>query len=197
MANDRRSEASLAVSLSNFLSGIRLTQNLTRIIHQPKKPTNEGTWGSRMRRKTAVSQEHHPPKTRASGCAGPVPIGLRVALRPKASWQPPPASHTLFARRPSTRSTALHRTCEGARTHAHQCQRCLTTGATGHDEGNALVLRSSPSCPRAPRLRPRHGSVALVAAAHWVLLKTSRRHVARHPEAAACHNTRHGVASTR
>src|SRR6266851_9435559 len=39
---------------------------LTRIIHEPKKPTEEGALGSRMILKTAVSQEHHNPKPRAS-----------------------------------------------------------------------------------------------------------------------------------
>src|SRR6266545_5948859 len=84
---------------------------LTRIIHQPKKLTQEGTLGSRMMLKTAVSQEHHHPKTRASGCAGTVQIGLIVAIRHNASWQPPQAYNKLFARGPSTLSTALHRTC--------------------------------------------------------------------------------------
>src|SRR6266702_4208518 len=84
---------------------------LARIIHQPKKPTKEGTLGSRMLLKTAVSQEHHHPKTSASGCPGTVQIGLIVAIRHNASWQPPQAYNKLFARGPSTLSTALHRTC--------------------------------------------------------------------------------------
>jgi hypothetical protein len=146
--------------------------------------------GSRMRLKTAVSQEHHHPKTRASGCAGPVQIGLIVAIRHNASWQPPQAYNKLFARRPSTLSTALHRTCEVERPPANKFNLCLKTGATGHDEGNEIVLRSSHSCTRAPSLSKRNGIVSIVAAAHWVLLKTSRRNVSSNTEAAACKNTR-------
>src|SRR5215475_2463507 len=36
---------------------------LARIIHHPKKPTEESALGSRMMLKTAVSQAHHNPKT--------------------------------------------------------------------------------------------------------------------------------------
>jgi hypothetical protein len=147
--------------------------------------------GSRMMRKTAVSQEHHHPKTRASGCAGTGHSGLIVAIRHHASWQPPQAYNTLFARGPLTLSTALHRTCEVARTHANKFKLCLKTGATGHDEGNAIVIRSSHACTRAPSLRKRHWIVSIVAAAPWGVLKPSRRHVSSHPEAAAGKNTRH------
>src|SRR5713101_2763249 len=41
-------------------------KSLARIIHEPKKPTEEGALWSRMILKTAVSQEHHNPKPRAS-----------------------------------------------------------------------------------------------------------------------------------
>ena len=80
----------------------------------------EGTLGSRMMLKTAVSQEHHNPKTRASGCAGTVQIGLIVAIRHNASWQPPQAYNKLFARGPSTLSTERHRTGSVERTHANK-----------------------------------------------------------------------------
>ena len=130
-----------------------------------------------MIRKTAVSQEHHPPQTSASGCPGTVLIGLIVAIRHHASWQPPQAYTKLFGRGPSTLSTALHRTCEVERTHANKVKLCLKTGATGHDEGNEMVIRSSHSCPRAPSLSQRHWIVSIVAEAHWVVRKTSRRHV--------------------
>ena len=133
--------------------------------------------GSRMMLKTAVSQEHHNPKTRASGCAGTVQIGLIVAIRHNASWQPPQAYNKLFARGPSTLSTERHRTGSVERTHANKFKLCLKTGATGHDEGNEIVIRSSHSCTRAPSLSKRHWIVSIVAEAHWVLLKTSRRNV--------------------
>ena len=99
------------VLLKDIDEQLGLTRHLARIIHQPKKSTKEGTLGSRMMLKTAVSQEHHHPKTSASGCAGPVQIGLIVTIRHHASWQPPQAYNKLFARRPSTLSTTLHRTC--------------------------------------------------------------------------------------
>src|SRR6266567_4651186 len=53
---------------------------LARIIHQPKKPTEEDALGSRMMLKTAVSQEHHHPKTSASGCPDTVLTGLTVVI---------------------------------------------------------------------------------------------------------------------
>src|SRR5438093_2630155 len=70
---------------------------LARIIHEPKKPTEEGALGSRMMLKTAVSQEHHNPKTNASACPGTVQVGLMVAIGHNASRQPPQASRKLCA----------------------------------------------------------------------------------------------------
>ena len=37
---------------------------------------------------TTVSQGHHAPKTSASGRPGALQIGLKIAIRRKASWQP-------------------------------------------------------------------------------------------------------------
>jgi len=103
----------------------------------------------------------------------------------------------VFVPESSTRSTAPPRTCVVKRPQANKVTRRRTTGATGHDEGNDLVSRSSHSCTRAPRVSPRHCRVSLVAEAHAVVRHTSRRQVSRHPEAAACHHTRHGWAATR
>src|SRR6266568_7513606 len=58
----------------------RGVNDLARIIHQPKKPTEEDALGSRMMLKTAVSQEHHHPKTSASGCPDTVLTGLTVVI---------------------------------------------------------------------------------------------------------------------
>src|SRR2546426_1962213 len=80
---------------------------LTRIIHQPKKPTEEGALGSRMILKTAVSQKHHNPKTSASACPDTVQVGLMVAIGHNASRQPPQAYSQLFAPEPSMLSTEL------------------------------------------------------------------------------------------
>jgi hypothetical protein len=67
----------------------------------------------------------------------------------------------------------------------------LNTGATGHDEGHAILIRSFNACTRAPSLHTRHGIVSLVADAHCVVLQTSRRHVSSHTAAAECPITRH------
>ena len=74
----------------------------------------------------------------------------------------------------------MHKAYEAKRTHANKVKLCLKTGATGHAEGNDIVLRSFPSCTRAPSVRKRHGSVSMVAAAPGVVLNTARRSVSRH-----------------
>src|SRR4029450_13280879 len=86
---------------------------------------------------------------------------------------------------------------EGRRPQATKSTRRLKTDATGHDEGHALVLRSGPSCTRAPRLSPRSWRGSLVAAALGLVLHTSRRQGSRPPEAAAGTHHRHGFAAKR
>ena len=76
------------------------------------------------------------------------------------------------------------------RTHANKVKLRLTTGATGHDEGNAIVIRSLNSCTRAPSLSKRHWIVSIVADAHCVVLTTSRRKVSSNTYAAECNNKR-------
>jgi hypothetical protein len=61
--------------------------------------------------------------------------------------------------------------------HASKVKLRRQTGATGHDEGNEIVIRSLRSCTRAPSLSKRNWLVAIVAEAHWVVRNTSRRHV--------------------
>src|SRR4029453_17996858 len=116
-------------------------------------------------------------QTRASDCAGTVQIGLIVAIRHNASWQPPQAYNKLFARGSSTLSIELHRTCEVERTHANKFKLCLKAGATRHDAGNEIVIRSSHSWTRAPSLSKRNWIVSIVVGPPWVVLKTSRRNV--------------------
>jgi hypothetical protein len=72
------------------------------------------------------------------------------------------------------------RACEVKRTHANKVKLRLKTGATGHDEGNDIVIRSGHSCTRAPSLSKRNWIVSIVAEAHWVVLNTSRRKVSSH-----------------
>ena len=62
--------------------------------------------------------------------------------------------------------------------------------ATGHEEGNAIVIRSLHSCTRAPSLSKRNWIVAIVARAHGVVLHTSRHRVSRSTEAAERKNKR-------
>src|SRR5215470_8509728 len=83
------------------------------------------------------------------------------------------------------------------RPHAKQVTLRLTMGATGHEEGQASVSRSSPSGPRAPTWSQRSWLVARVAEAPGVVLHPSRRHVARNTEAAAGPKTRHCFAAKR
>jgi hypothetical protein len=71
-------EANAAIARLNGTS-------LARIIHQPKKPTEEGALGSRMILKTAVLQVRHNPKTNASGCPGTGPTGLMAVIGHTAS----------------------------------------------------------------------------------------------------------------
>ena len=63
------------------------------------------------------------------------------------------------------------------RTHANKVKLRLNTGATGHDEGNDILIRSVHSCTRAPSLSKRSWIVSIVAEAHGVVFNTSRRKV--------------------
>ena len=77
------------------------------------------------------------------------------------------------------------------RTQAKKVKLRLSTGATGHDEGNDILIRSVSSCTRAPSVSKRSWMVSIVAQAHGVPFKTSRRKVSSNTEAAACKNRRH------
>ena len=112
--------------------------------------------GSKMILTTIVVQDHHAPKTSLSGCPGIAQIGLIVASRHNVAWQPPWAYNKLLARASSTLSTERHRICEVKRTHANKVNVRLTTGATGHEEGNAISTRWPNSCTRAPSLSKRN-----------------------------------------
>src|SRR5206468_1082518 len=105
---------------------------------------------SKMILTTLVSQDHHTPKTSLSGCPGTAQTGLIVASRHNWAWQPPWAYNKLLALASSTLSTQRHRPCEVTRTHANKVNVRLTTGATGHAEGNEILIRWPHSCTRAP-----------------------------------------------
>jgi hypothetical protein len=83
------------------------TDQLARIIHQPEKSTRKETFGAKMSLTTTVSQDHHDPKTSAAGRPGTTQIGLIVAIRHNASWQPLRAYNHRFALEPSWLSIAL------------------------------------------------------------------------------------------
>src|SRR4029434_7686830 len=70
-----------------------------------------------------------------------------------------------------------HRAGEVRRTQANKVKLRLSTGATGHEEGNDIVSRSVSSCTRAPSVSKRSWLVSIVAQAHGVPFKTSRRQV--------------------
>ena len=86
--------------------------------------------------------------------------------------------------------TRPHRAIYVRRTQANKVKARLTTGATGHDEGNDIVIRSATSCTWAPSLSKRSWIVSIVAQAQGVVLNTSRRKVSSNTEAAECKNTR-------
>jgi hypothetical protein len=79
---------------------------------------------------TTVYQDHHDLKASSSDGLGSVRIGLSVALRRTAAWQPPRADHHRFAREPPDISMAL-------------------TGPATSD-GHALTTLHSASIPAPP-----------------------------------------------
>jgi hypothetical protein len=81
---------------------------------------------------------------------------------------------------------ALKATPYVRRMHANNDKLRLKTGATGHDEANDTLMRVPSSLTRAPSLSKRHCIVSILARAHSVVLKTSRRKVSSHTYAAEC-----------
>ena len=100
-----------------------------------------------------------------------------VAMRRNSPLQPPWVNNKLFALKPLTLFTELYRISAVSRTHANKVKLRLNIGATGHDEGKEIVIRSVNSCTRAPSLSKRSWMVSMVAEAHGVVFNTSRRHV--------------------
>jgi hypothetical protein len=145
---------------------------------------------------STLSQGHHAPKTNSSGHSGVRRIGLKVATRRTASWQPSEAYNHRFAIVAGLRFK-LAEACEVKRRHANKVKLRLNTGATGHDEGSEIGIRSVNSCPRAPRLNKRNWIVSRVAQAHEVVFNTARRKVSSKTEAAECKNNLNGLASKR
>jgi hypothetical protein len=81
-----------------------------------------------------------------------------------ASCQPPGAYLHCLAWEPlDSRSSSP--AGEVRRTHANKVTLRLTTGATGHDEGNDMLIHAVNSCTRAPSVSKRRWIVAIVAAA--------------------------------
>jgi hypothetical protein len=174
-----RSASSLRVLLYAFWSRrSRLASHLARIIHQPEKLTREGPGGGQLILSTTVVQDHHAPKASASAGLDSVRSGLSVVSRRTSSEPPPWADNSRFRLEPPEVACA-HRAYGLRRLDPYNVQQRRNTGATGHDEGNAIRIRSLPSCTRAPSLRRRNGLVAIVAQAHGVVLHTSRRRVSR------------------
>src|SRR4030095_4296546 len=88
-----------------------------------------------------------------------------------------------------------HSPCETRRTQANKVKLRLKSDATGHDEGNDIVMRSVNSCTRAPSLSTWSWIVSIVAQAQGAVLNTSRRKVSRNTKSAECRNTRNELAS--
>ena len=157
---------------------------LARIIHQPEKSTREGSFGARMLSTTTVCEDHHAPQTSAAACPGRVHMSLMVAIVSRSGTMPPVSLlglgvQQLFCTCSFDALDRVQWACTVQRTHANKVKRRLNTGATGHDEGNDIWIRSLHSGTRAPSLSQRHWIVSIVAGAYGVVLNTSRRKVSR------------------
>jgi hypothetical protein len=91
---------------------------------------------------------------------------------------PPGADIPSFAFAANGALDRAHRSAR-SRTQAKKVQRRRRTGATGHDEGNDILIRAVNSGTRAPSLSTRSWIVSMVADAQGVVLNTSRRRVSR------------------
>ena len=89
---------------------------------------------------------------------------------------PPGAAILCFAFEAKEALDRAHRSAR-SRTQAHKVKLRRSTGATGHNEGKDILIRSANSCTRAPSLSKRSWIVSMVADAHGVVLNTSRRRV--------------------
>ena len=155
----------------------RKSHPLARIIHQPEKSTAEGDVVGQMNPTTTVPQAHDAPQTISSGLPETIHLGRIGAIGCTASCQPlgpPSAAGHVSCLGALDRP---HRACQVRRTQANKVKLRLRTGATGHDEGNDMVIRSVNSWTRAPSLSKRSWIVSIVALAHDVPCKTSRRKV--------------------
>ena len=91
--------------------------------------------------KTTVSQAYDAPKTISSGLPNTVHIGLISTTGRTASCQPPRAylSGWHVSRLALDRP---HRAYEVRRTQANKVKLRRSTGATGHEEGSEILMRS-------------------------------------------------------
>jgi hypothetical protein len=118
-----------------------MSTHLARIIHQPEKSTREGPFGARMIFPTAVSQAAHSFQTNASACLGTFQLGLIMAPRHNSPY-------ALSGQRQPLRTAGAkaldqaHTACLARRTQANKVKLRFNTGATGHDEGNEILIRS-------------------------------------------------------
>jgi hypothetical protein len=73
---------------------------IARIIHQPEKSTMEDSMVTKVNLKTAISQDHSGPKTRASACRGIRQTGRMVAMGRTSLRAPSRASPNRFVLEP-------------------------------------------------------------------------------------------------
>src|SRR5262245_58310424 len=95
-----------------------------------------------MSHKTTVSQAHDAPTTLSSGRPDTAYIGRMDAIERTASCQLLGAYLNGLARKAAWALDRSHRAWEVRRTQANKVKLRLSTGATGHAEGNAILIRS-------------------------------------------------------
>jgi hypothetical protein len=158
----------------NALEGIVIA--LTRIIHQPGKAASESTCGVKMSPTSTVLQGHSTLHTKL----------IRSPWYPPNRPQGRDQAHCILAALRGLQQPLRHctrpsmqacRACQVKRRHANKITLRLNTGATGHDEGSEILMRSVHSGTRAPSLSQRSWMVSIVARAHGVPFNTSRRRV--------------------
>src|SRR2546425_11420908 len=99
---------------------------------------------------TTVCQDHHAPQPSSSACLDTVQISLIIAIVLRSGSMHPISPLAWLTTTFSSLilcvfrliSTGLHGQAAVKRTHANNIKLRLNTGATGHDEGNEILIRS-------------------------------------------------------
>lgn len=126
---------------------------------------------------TTVSQARPTPMRSSSSRPETFPSGIIIGQQVHIILAAPWGLHASYGTEAAGTLGRTHNACGVTRTHANKVRARRNTGATGHDEGSDIVIRSVTSGTRAPSLRRRHWIVSMVAEAQGVVCNTSRRKV--------------------